>query len=69
MTSKEALEKISWSFPMWLLNKEIYEVIKRDLEVLEILKDNLTIRNEQLWLKHISIEDYLKVKEWLENDK
>ena len=60
-------------------SKEEYELIKKDLEMLEILKNNLyeekgtgrfkgcnTI-NCSLGNQHSGI-DYTKVKDWLEND-
>ena len=81
MTSKEALE--SW-FNVISTNDKIrweehYKVIKKDLEVLEILKDNLfeekgtgrfkgmNVISCSLGNKH-SGEYYYKVKEWLDHD-
>ena len=50
------------------------EEIKKDLEILEILKKYLKNKSLDLGIEDIIIcceneEDYNKIKEWLENDK
>lgn len=78
MNSKEALE--SW-FNVISTNDKIrweehYKVIKKDLEVLEILKkysDYYTCRDTYgqscLYIViHDDIKEYTIIKEWLEND-
>ena len=79
MTSKEALE--SWFNVIFTNDKirweEHYKVIKKDLEVLEILKDNLFEEKGTGRFKGINViscslgnehsgRDYYKVKEWLD---
>ena len=55
--------------------EDCYEIIIKDLEVLEILKSMLTVEKGSTWYyldtKHPFFEkqeDINKVKEWLEND-
>ena len=91
MTSKEALkyllinsEELYTQYEedekFYLDAVELYNIVLKDLEILEILKNNLyeekgtgrfkgcnTI-NCSLGNQHSGI-DYTKVKEWLENDK
>ena len=78
MTSKEALEKISWRYVNDPSFQEWCETIKQDLEVLEILRKH--IKNKVDWNKHIlkiyettiyayDVDDFNKIKEWLQNDK
>ena len=78
MTSKEALEKISWRYVNDTSFQEWCETIKQDLEVLEILRKH--IKNKVDWNKHIlkiyettiyayDVDDFNKIKEWLQNDK
>ena len=88
MTSKQALEELYVDIKQFeehfngricFDSEEEYNLIKKDLEILEILKNNLyeekgtgrfkgcnTI-NCSLGNQHSGI-DYTKVKEWLEND-
>lgn len=78
MTSKEALE--SW-FNVISTNDKIrweghYKVIKKDLEILEILKnysDFYTCRDTYgqscLYIViHEDVKNYTIIKDWLEND-
>lgn len=96
MTSKEALEKLSY-IPIYKEDEhnvitdidscciykgdlcEVYDTevnaIKKDLEILEILKRMVIVRKGNTWYyldtEHPffdSQEDVDKVKEWLEND-
>ena len=78
MTSKEALEKISWRYVNDTSFQEWCETIKQDLEVLEIFRKH--IKNKVDWNKHIlkiyettiyayDVDDFNKIKEWLQNDK
>ena len=79
MTSKEALEnvKIAPSFMggnprYWAYSEssipflEDINTIKKDLEVLEILKDVFNYKSVQQFVDHMSREDFFKVQEWLE---
>lgn len=88
ITSKQALEELYVDIKQFeehfigcicFDSEEEYNLIKKDLEILEILKINLyeekgtgrfkgcnTI-NCSLGNQHSGI-DYIKVKEWLEND-
>lgn len=66
MTSKEALE--SW-FNVISTNDKIrweehYKVIKKDLEVLEILKNVFNYKSIQQFIDSMSKEQWLKIKEW-----
>ena len=93
MTSKEALyllminqKKVRDGFTFINLNthekvsiEECYDIVIKDLEVLEILKDNLFEEKGTGRFKGINViscslgnehsgSDYYKVKEWLENE-
>lgn len=91
MTSKEALDNLYQgslnpvncvyaTFRTDACNKitNDYKVVKKDLEVLEILKNKLEIKSldigiEDIFLKGTNYivmfeEDFNKVKEWLENE-
>ena len=73
MTSKEALE--SWFSVISTQDKirweEHYKVIKKELEVLNILKRNIYVADNMIYATSNELEkdDYKKLKEWLENDK
>ena len=93
MTSKEALyllmtnqKKVRDGFTFIDLNthekvsiEECYDIVIKDLEILEILKDNLFEEKGTGRFKGINViscslgnehsgRDYYKVKEWLENE-
>lgn len=84
MTSKQALEELYVDIKQFeehfigricFDSEEEYNLIKKDLEVLEILKGMLTVEKGSTWYyldtKHPFFEkqeDIDKVKEWLEND-
>lgn len=72
MTSKEALTNIKNLFIGSPINPtEQFEIIEKDLEVLEILKnysyspDNLTLF---IAIESMNFDELVKVKEWLENE-
>ena len=46
-------------------------IIKKDLDVLDILKENIFVADNMIYVspKELSNDDYNKLKEWLENDK
>lgn len=88
MTSKEALKLLYSDAENYAYLNETeedlseikaeYELIKQDLEVLEILRKH--IKNKVDWNKHIlkiyettiyayDVDDFNKIKEWLQNDK
>lgn len=79
MNSKESLNNIKNLFIGSPINPtRQFEIIEKDLEVLEILKKYISVDIEynQYWLKiydiggiAISEEEYNKLKEWLENGK
>lgn len=84
MTSKQALEELYVDIKQFeehfigricFDSEEEYNLIKKDLEVLEILKGMLTVEKGSTWYyldtKHPFFEkqeDIDKVKDWLEND-
>ena len=76
MTSKEALKELidnAQDMSEWELVR--LNIVKKDLEVLEILKEYLYYDNENHFIKMVQIRkqifnfDYEDLKEWLENDK
>ena len=76
MTSKEALkELIDNAQDMCEWEHVRLNIVKKDLEVLEILKKYLYYDNENHFIKMVQIRkqifnfDYEDLKEWLENDK
>ena len=80
MTSKEALENIKSRinslslFPKVDIKtyNESWEIIEKDLEVLEIIRKNIYEGGFGFYFKNNVLqctEDYNKIKEWLDNDK
>lgn len=85
MTVLEELEKIkmfvSCDHPqeaVYLCETEAYKTIKKDLELLEILKnqiriteikENHMIYNLDITIKDLNWEQFYKIREWLENEK
>ena len=76
MTSKEALKELidnAQDMSEWELVR--LNIVKKDLEVLEILKKYLYYDNENHFIKMVQIRkqifnfDYEDLKEWLENDE
>ena len=76
MTSKEALKELidnAQDMSEWELVR--LNIVKKDLEVLEILKEYLYYDNENHFIKMVQIRkqifnfDYEDLKEWLENAK
>ena len=79
MTSKEAIKELEDTFEndVYYIERKLLNIIKQDLEVLEILRKSIYNKTES---KHSPItefvvldlfikgEDAVKVKEWLEND-
>ena len=72
MNSKEALE--SWFSVISTQDKirweEHYKVIKKDLEILDILKRNIYVADNTIYATHneLQSDDYKKLKEWYENE-
>ena len=48
--------------------KEEYETIKKDLEVLKILRGVFNYKKIQTFIDNMTGEEFFKVKEWLENE-
>ena len=71
MTSKNALEDIilylNATAPKGLYCENI-EAIKKDLEVLDILKGISGFMSVKFFVKHLTKEQWIKVKEWLINE-
>ena len=76
MTSKEALKELienAQDMCEWGLVR--LNIVKKDLEVLEILKKYLYYDNENHFIKMVQIRkqifnfDYEDLKEWLENEQ
>ena len=76
MTSKEAMAKLEDTFEndVYKVEREMLNIIKKDLEVLEILKkyvryddENHVIRMKPFRKSEFNF-DYEEVKEWLENE-
>ena len=84
MTSKEALEELKDNFEndVYKVEREMLNIVEKDLEVLDILKRSIFNKEEHKYvmtkefigqkfmLLNLSIrgDDISKVKEWLEND-
>lgn len=47
---------------------DCYEIIERDLEVLEILKGVFNYKSVQKFLESLTSDQFFKIKDWLEND-
>jgi hypothetical protein len=69
MTSKEALEEIRdfryGKDKLLVCQTEMYDIIDKDLEVLEIFKNCFVILNDELMFS-ISPKEEEKIKRWLE---
>ena len=50
--------------------KRLSLIIKKDLDVLDILKKNIFVADNMIYAtpNELNNDDYKKVKEWLEND-
>ena len=84
MTSKEALEELKDNFEndVYKVEREMLNIVAKDLEVLEILKQSIfnkeehkyamteKLKGQKFMLLSLSIreDDIEQVKEWLEND-
>ena len=80
MTSKEALkylladsEELYTQYEedekFYLNAVELYNIVLKDLEVLEILKKVFNYKSVQKFVEDTSADEFFKVKEWLENDR
>ena len=82
MTSKDALyllmtnqKKVRDDFKFINLNtheevsiEECYDIIIKDLEVLDIFKRVFNYKSIQKFIEDMSKEEWIKIKEWLGND-
>ena len=86
MTSKEAVEELEDTFEndVYYIERKLLDIIKKDLEVLEILKRSIfhkeehkyvlteKFKGQKFMLLSLSIRgdnEIDKVKEWLENEQ
>ena len=51
--------------------EECYDIVIKDLEVLDILKRNIFVADNTIYAtpNELNNDDYKKVKEWMKNDK
>ena len=75
MTSKQALDRLYSGAQRSVYFQEEYDILSKDLEVLEILKHMLEVKKGGTWeyldIKHCFFdtqEQIDKVKEWLKNE-
>ena len=82
MTSKDALyllmtnqKKVRDDFKFINLNtheevsiEECYDIIIKDLEVLDIFKRVFNYKSIQKFIEDMSKEEWIKIKEWLKNE-
>ena len=76
MTSKEALEELKDNFEndVYKVEREMLNIIEKDLEVLEILKKYVYFSNKSGCVRMKDIYkrtanfDYEDLREWLENE-
>ena len=74
MTSKEAMAKLKENFEndVYKVEREMMDIIEKDLEVLEILKKYVRYDDENHFIrmkpfrKSVFNFDYEEVKEWIE---
>ena len=72
MNSKESLNTIKNLFIGSSINlTQQFEIIEKDLEILEILKRNIYVADNTIYATPNELEkdDYKKLKEWYENGK
>ena len=50
--------------------EECYDIVRKDLEILDILKRNIFVADNMIYATPNELEkdDYKKLKEWLENE-
>lgn len=79
MTSKEALkyllvnsEELYSQYEedekFYLDAVELYNIVLKDLEILDILKKVFNYKSVQKFVENMTKDEFFKVKEWLEND-
>ena len=82
MTSKDALyllmtnqKKVRDGFTFIDLNthekvsiEECYDIVMKDLEVLDIFKRVFNYKSIQKFIEDMSKEEWIKIKEWLKNE-
>ena len=76
MNSKEALERLYDGYQNGMAGRSFYDIIKQDLEVLEILKSILEIKKGSSWeyldTKHCFFDTQEQIeiiKEWLKREE
>ena len=72
MNSKESLNNIKNLFIGSPINlTQQFEIIEKDLEILEILKRNIYVADNTIYATPNELEkdDYKKLKEWYENEQ
>ena len=76
MTSKEAIKELEDTFEndVYYIERELLNIIKKDLEVLDILRKYVYFSNQSGCVRMKDIYkrttnfDYEDLREWLEND-
>jgi hypothetical protein len=74
MNSLEAIKKLTNYLDLSLDSQDeaqatkLINTIKKDLEVLEIIKKVFNYRSVQKFVDHMTKDEFLTVQEWLEND-
>lgn len=79
MTSKEALkyllvnsEELYSQYEedekFYLDAVELYNIVLKDLEILDILKKVFNYKSVQKFVENMTKDEFFKVKEWLENE-
>ena len=72
MNSRESLNNIKKLFIGSSINlAQQFEIIEKDLEILEILKRNIYVADNTIYATPNELEkdDYKKLKEWYENEQ
>ena len=73
MTSKQLINQLCYEYNTKNYNEEklkITQEIKKDLEILDILKRNIFVADNMIYATPNELEkdDYRKLKEWYENE-
>ena len=73
MTSKQLINQLCYEYNTKNYNEEKLKTtqkIKKDLEVLDILKKNIFVADNMIYAtsNELQSDDYKKLKEWYENE-
>ena len=69
VNSEELYNQYEEDEKFYLEAVELYNIVLKDLEILEILKNVFNYKSVQEFVDNMTKDDFFRVKEWLENDR